>query len=91
MVTKGRKKGTARFVMIPPGGAKEVLLSGDFSNWKTVPMQRQKNGSYVVELPLAAGTYEYKFIVDGRWTADPDNTRWSMNPHGTLNSIAQVT
>jgi 1,4-alpha-glucan branching enzyme len=91
MLAKARKKGAARFVLIPPAGTKEVMLAGDFTNWKSVPMARQKNGSFVAELPLAAGMYEYKFIVDGRWTADPDNTRWSMNPYGTLNSVAQVT
>lgn len=90
MYTKARKKGTVRFVIKPGGGAKKVDLAGCFSGWKPVPMQRQKDGTFAKVVSLPAGTYEYKFIVDGQWRGDPDHSNWAMNPFGTLNSVAQV-
>lgn len=54
--------------------AKSVVLTGSFNNWSRneLPMYRVAGGW---ELPyvLGAGTYEYKFIVDGRWFTDPVN------------------
>lgn len=69
---------------------KKVLLVGDFSEWQPHPMRKQKNGTYVMNVELAPGPHEYKFIVDGNWLVDPDNNSWSLNPFGTLNSVAQL-
>ena len=87
MVEKGRKKGTVRFSLAPAGGASKVELVGSFTDWLGVPMRKQKNGSYVAIVPVVPGTYEYKFIVDGDWVVDPDNSAWVMNPFGTFNSV----
>jgi hypothetical protein len=32
-------------------------------------------------------TFEYKFLVDGEWTTDPDHGSWTLSPIGTLNSL----
>lgn len=90
MYKKGQKKGTIRFAMTPEGPAKGVSLAGSFSDWQLVPMKKQKDGSFMVTLPVAAGAYEYKFLVDGEWVVDPDHSAWSMNAYGTLNSVLQV-
>ena len=46
---------------------------------------------YTATLDLAPGTYEYKFIVNGFWTMDPDPSReWVPNGLGTLNSVVVV-
>jgi 1,4-alpha-glucan branching enzyme len=90
MYKNGRKKGTVRFAIKPNGGTKKVQLAGCFNNWKPVPMQRQKSGSFVKVLSMSPGTYEYKFLVDGEWQHDLDHSDWAVNPHGTLNSVAQV-
>ena len=90
MYTKMQKKGTVRFAIRPGGEAKKVELAGCFSGWKPLPMQPQKDGTFVKVMPLPAGTYEYKFIVDGQWRGDPDHSNWAMNPFGTLNSVAQI-
>ena len=90
MVDKGRKKGTARFAFKPDNGARVVELAGSFSQWQPIRMRKQKNGSFVSIVPLADGTHEYKFIIDGEWTVDPDNNAWAMNPYGTLNSTLTV-
>jgi hypothetical protein len=54
--------------------AKQVVLSGSFNGWKEdeLLMAKTANGW---ELPhvIGPGNYEYKFIVDGKWTSDPGN------------------
>ncbi|HXV12826.1 MAG TPA: glycogen-binding domain-containing protein [Candidatus Krumholzibacteria bacterium] len=54
--------------------AKEAFLVGDFNQWNPTvePMQREGD-QFVVRLFLVAGTYRYKFVVDGKAIADPDN------------------
>ncbi len=91
MFAKGSKKDTVRFSIRPENHAKKIQLVGDFSGWKPMEMKKQKDGQFVALVPLPQGTYEYKFIVDGQWRVDPDNSAWALNPYGTLNSVAQVS
>jgi hypothetical protein len=54
--------------------AQHVYVSGDFNRW--VPNElAMKNigGVWVLPYTLAAGNYQYKFIVDGQWITDPTN------------------
>lgn len=63
-----------RFVFVEPT-ASRVALAGDFNGWSTEarPLAMSgDNGVWSVTVPLAAGRYEYAFVVDGeRWVADP--------------------
>lgn len=54
--------------------AERVVLSGSFNAWNTgeLVMERYDDG-WRLPYVLAAGNYEYKFIVDGRWITDPKN------------------
>ena len=72
----------------PDGDAGAVCIAGDFNGWKPEAMRRQKDGSFVRIVPLDRGSYEYKFLMDGDWTPDPDHRDWALNPHGTVNSVA---
>jgi 1,4-alpha-glucan branching enzyme len=90
MYARGRKKGMVRFTYKAVDGVQDVSLAADFNGWSLVPMKRQKDGQFAVEMPVAPGTHEYKFLVDGTWQTDPDHTDWALNPHGTFNSVAQV-
>jgi 1,4-alpha-glucan branching enzyme len=90
MVKTGRKKGEYRFVYNPSGKVQKVALAGSFNNWKPQPMTKQKTGEFSITIPLAAGYYEYKFIVDGTWVEDKDNGSYSFNPYGTLNSVLKA-
>lgn len=50
------------------GPATDVLIAGEpFGSWSTViPLEETEDGfKYTHEVP--AGTYRFKFIVDGRW------------------------
>lgn len=90
MLSKGQKKGTIKFALKPAGTPKQVSVAGDFSDWKPVAMKKQKDGSYSVTVAVPPGGHEYKFVIDGQWIVDPDNSRWALNPYGTLNSVAQA-
>ena len=90
MFGKGGKKGTVRFTVRPDGGARKVQLAGSFNDWKPVAMRKQKDGAFAFLATIPPGTYEYKFIVDGQWVVDPDNSAWALNPYGAMNSVANV-
>jgi hypothetical protein len=56
-------------------GWSDVKVAGTFSDpdWQSVPLEL-KAGVWTTTLSIApAGTYEYKFIVDGTWMLDPLN------------------
>ena len=49
-----------------------------------------KAGVYTATVKLAPGDYQYKFVIDGTWCADPENLDFVRNEHGTLNSVVVV-
>jgi hypothetical protein len=54
--------------------AEKVVLSGDFNAWNTGELFMEKaSGGWQLPYVLAAGNYEYKYIVDGDWITDPGN------------------
>ncbi|MBE0661203.1 MAG: glycogen-binding domain-containing protein [Bacteroidales bacterium] len=54
--------------------AGSVILTGSFNAWNTGELLMEKKaGIWQLPYVLAAGNYEYKLIVDGRWIADPLN------------------
>jgi hypothetical protein len=72
--------------------AKKVMIAGDFNAWKPIstPMQRTRDGVWQMRLPLPAGRYRYRLIVDGKWMTDPSNTYVETNEYGELNNIVEV-
>lgn len=90
MFTKGKRDGTIRFLLRPQGSAQEVRVAGSFSQWKPLAMKRQKDGGFALTTAVPAGTHEYRFVVDGNWTTDPDNASYVLNPYGSANSVAQA-
>ncbi|MBP2681776.1 MAG: isoamylase N-domain protein [Candidatus Krumholzibacteriota bacterium] len=71
------------FSVRAPAGA-SVFLVGDFNNWNpTYEQMEEVDGRFEVRLYLLSGKYRYKFVVNGNWTADPDNP--GVDPsHGSL-------
>jgi chromosome partitioning protein len=74
-------------------GAKKVLIAGDFNNWS--PMSTPMNngtipGVWITKLPLYPGRYRYRFVVDGKWMTDPNNSYVEANQFGELNNIVEV-
>jgi hypothetical protein len=72
--------------------AKRVLIAGDFNGWSpaSTPMSRHGENNFITKLPLQAGRYRYRFVVDGRWTTDPNNSNVETNQFGELNNIIEV-
>ena len=79
-------------VQADPGST--VYLAGSFNKWDPKGLRmvdKDGNGLYSVSVTLAPGIYEYKFVINGVWTLDPDPDRdWTQNGLGTLNSVLRV-
>jgi peroxiredoxin len=60
-----------------PAGTKEVHLAGTFNDWKLDGHKLDgpdDKGAFTTRLVLKAGTYEYKYVLEGKkWRSDPGN------------------
>jgi len=78
------------------GEAAEVFVAGSFNSWlhdwnaRQFLMSRDEQGEWTLDLPVAPGTHEYLFVVDGRWTPDPQARDYVPNPFGGFNSVLLV-
>ena len=89
---KAAAKKTVTFTVHADKG-KSVYLAGEFNDWDPSAKKMAysaKNGTYTATLKLAAGSYQYKFVIDGTWCADPENVNAIANDQGTFNSIVTV-
>ena len=70
---------------------KSVYLAGSFNDWDpTAKKMTFKAGVYQAAIKLAPGDYQYKFVIDGIWCADPENINSVPNDCGTFNSVITV-
>lgn len=72
---------------------KAVYIAGEFNKWNPTAKKmayKAKNGLYTATVKLAPGDYQYKFVIDGTWCADPENANAVPNDQGTFNSIITV-
>ncbi len=72
--------------------ARRVQLVGDFTSWQE-PIDLNdddEDGIWITIKRLDPGTYQYKFIVDGRWQPDPSNPLDTDDAHGGRNSVVIV-
>jgi len=69
-----------------------VSLAGEFNNWSptATPMHKRPNGTWAATLQLAAGKYQYKIIVDGKWITDPENPTKVPDPYDNFNSVVDI-
>ncbi len=79
---------------IRASGAQRVQLAGSFNNWNPdagsmVPDHHNRE-LWRLRLPLPEGRHEYRLVVDGRWTSDPENPHTAPNEFGELNSVVEV-
>lgn len=73
-------------------GAKRVYISGNFSGWKPMKMMRSDNGIWYYFMNADAGnkSITYKFLVDGYWIMDPQNTDRIDDGMGSYVSVADT-
>lgn len=79
------------FTLVRPG-ARQVSLCGEFNGWspEAGPMTRHEDGLWEALVALRPGRYEYKFLVDGEWLADPVVRQTVPNGYGSVNSVIEV-
>ncbi len=73
--------------------ARQVYLVGDFNNWRLDESSKlwdQGKGAWQKRLHLEPGRYRYKFVVDGKWVADPSNNLAEPNPFGGIDSVIEI-
>ena len=86
-VAPGRAKVT--FAHQPARVESAVFLAGEFNGWNpnATRMERMGDGFCRATVELSDGRYEYKFVVDGKWIADPDNPEKVPDGHDGFNSV----
>ena len=78
--------------------ANSVCLAGTFNDWsaQSTPMSKSDPGEWSAALELPPGEYEYKFVVDGHWSNEPECLTHEkcphcvQNPFGSKNQKVQV-
>jgi 1,4-alpha-glucan branching enzyme len=70
-----------------------VLLAGDFNGWdvSSLPMKKDRQGTWKTSVNLQPGRYEYGFWVDTGWQDDPHAQEKIENPFGSHNCIKFVS
>jgi 1,4-alpha-glucan branching enzyme len=73
-------------------GAKEVVLTGDFTQWAKdkVRLTPSAGGEWTTQLELAPGEYQYRLIVDGEWRDHAEAAQRVPNTFGTQNCVLVV-
>ena len=85
---------TVTFKFKPANKPGAISLAGQFNDWtagKTPMTDAEGDGTYEATLLLPTGSYQYKFVVDGNWTADKDGQDADADDgFGGKNSIRNV-
>ena len=71
------------------GEALSVQLAGTFNDWEPEPCDK-KDGAWERRKKLAPGSYQYRFVVDGRWVPDPRNPVKVADAFGGHNSEFEI-
>lgn len=71
--------------------AERVTVAGSFNGWDANADELQlRDDVWQTTIPLAAGYYYYKFVVDGNWIPDPQNPERVNDGGNSFNSILKV-
>ena len=89
MVRADLRTGQVLFICRPALGTKAVFLVGTFNDWspKSHRMRKLRDGTFRRRLTIAPGQYQYKFVVDGTWTVDPDLADRMRSAQGARNAV----
>lgn len=73
-------------------GAKEVILTGDFSSWSLEGIRLVRSGEnlWTTTLELPSGEYQYRLLVDGEWRNPLEANRRVPNAFGSENCVLVV-
>ncbi len=84
-------QGHVKLYLAGHAGAQTISLSGSFNHWSTFmhPLSQTDQG-WQIEIDLDPGKYEYRFIVDGLWSLDPNNSQTVIDKSGIENNVLYV-
>jgi 1,4-alpha-glucan branching enzyme len=86
-------KGTVVCFELSAEPGSQVFVAGTFNNWNPTanPLTDYPDrGHFKAAVPVSPGVHEYKFVVNGVWTADPKCPAWAPNGHGGANNVFRV-
>jgi len=85
---------TGGVLFVQPATVGQVVqIAGSFNAWNPALSELRCNeslGIFELYCKLPAGSYEYKVVVDGKWTLDPHNPESLQNGIGSQNNIVRV-
>ena len=92
MSTSRKKQSIAVRLEFHCGNARTVCIAGTFNDWnpKSTTMVSAGQGQWIKDLSLRPGSYEYQYVVDGKWINDPQAVKSTPNPYGGRNSVLVV-
>ncbi|CAO3589706.1 unnamed protein product [Absidia cylindrospora] len=71
-------------------GGQEVFVTGTFDQWnKSLKMEKQPDGRFVANLQSNDKTILYKFVVDGVWKHDGNQTI-EKDKDGNINNVLRI-
>lgn len=87
--------GVVRFNFQPQGRVKKIYLAGNFNGWNPsnddyLLSDEDGDGIYSITINLEPGTYQYKFVIDSRWTKDPNSPGSHPDGFGGQNGKFEV-
>lgn len=88
-------RATSRGVLfvLPLALGDRVFVAGDFNGWQQDRHELRRNperGVFELEIPAPAGDYQYRLVIDGRWSVDPYASECVLNSAGEPNSVVRV-
>ena len=91
VVSTGKRRDGGREVRFALGApdAERVELSGDFTGWEPVPMERRRGG-WRLTLTLPPGLHHFGFLVDGAWAVPPGAPGLVDDGWGRLNASVVI-
>jgi hypothetical protein len=83
---------TVTFMTPPAIGGQFAELVGEFTSWVPLPMDRRRDGGFVMALRLDAGrSWRYRFLIDGdRWMNDWSADDYEMVEDGSCMSVIRT-
>jgi len=77
------------------GRDKKIYLAGNFNSWNPSDAQYlmkddDGDGTWSITVKLAPGEYQYKYVIDGKWTQDPYGPGEAPDGFGGRNSKFEV-
>ena len=79
-------------VSVADPGARDVVITGDFTGWtrEGIRLLRKGPGVWEATLQLAPGEYQYRLLVDGVWRDHSEAKKRVPNPFGSHNCVLVV-